>query len=236
MSSTRIVIIEDAKDILDGLQFSLGRYGYDVSGYRDGLEGLTAVLARPPDLLILDLLLPGKDGLDILKAIRTSQEARHIGVIILTSQNRETDKILGLALEADDYVTKPFSLPELEARIKTILRRLKPRLKAEEEEQIKIGPLMMDRRSYEVRLAGAAVTLTATEFRLLWALAVRPNWVRSREVLKQMAIPEDVYVDDHNIDVHVSTIRRKLEPYRKLIKTHNRLGYSFKPPEGGGDD
>ncbi len=232
MSGARIVVVEDDKDILDGLIFSLSKQGHDLSGYRDGKEGLDAVFGNPPDLLILDLGLPGKDGLEILRSVRASKETRHIGVIILTVQDRESDKVLGLGLEADDYVTKPFSLPELEARVKTILRRLKPKAGDDEEDITNVGPLFMDRRSFEARIRGVPMTLTATEFRLLWALAHRPNWVRSREVLKQMAIAEDVYVDDHNIDVHISALRIKLgDTRKKLIRTHNRLGYSFRVPE-----
>lgn len=221
-----ILAIEDEDDILEVIEFNLDREGYDVLTSKNGQEGLEMVEEEDPDLVLLDLMLPDLDGIEICKQIRNNPETKGIPVIMVTAKDTESEVILGLGVGADDYVTKPFNPKELVARVKAVLRRASLIDGDSNDEIIKHGELMVDPQRHLVEIDGEPVDLTATEFSLLNHLASNPGRVYSREQLVENVL--GTIVTDRNIDVHIRAIRKKLGDLSELIETVRGVGYRFK--------
>lgn len=228
MGKTKILIIEDEADILEVLQYNLAREGYRVVPCRDGEEGLSRARTEAPDLVVLDLMLPGLDGLEVCRCLKQDPVTRAIPVIMVTAKGEESDIILGLGLGAEDYITKPFSPKELAARVKVVLRRGPARNEAVGIERVVRGDLSVDMTRHEARVGERLLTLTPTEMRLLHFLASHPGRVFPRDHLLSRVIGEDAVVTDRNIDVHVRAVRQKLADQRDLIETVRGVGYRFK--------
>ena len=232
MKKTKIVVVEDEADILEVIDYNLSKEGFDVSSSTDGLEGLAFVQKEIPDLVLLDLMLPGMDGIEICRQLKADSATRSISIIMVTAKGEESDIVLGLGIGADDYVLKPFRPRELIARVKSVLRR--GRLKEEVNEDIvSIDGMVIDCNRHEVRLEGKKINLTAMEFKLLHFLASHPGRVFTREHILNNVSSEDAYIIDRNIDVHIRSIRKKLDKQRDLIETIHRVGYRFRDEEAG---
>ncbi|MBK8977605.1 MAG: response regulator [Planctomycetes bacterium] len=227
MKRESIVVIEDENDILDVIEYNLAREGYRVRAFRNGEEGLEAVRRFAPDLVLLDLMLPGLDGLEVCRRLKQDAVTRSIPIIMVTAKGEETDEVLGLGVGADDYVTKPFSPKALVARVGAVLRRGAPKADRGAGERIVCGGLVIDAGRHEVRIDDELVSFTATELRLLHFLASHPGRVFSRDHLLSRVIGEDAVVLDRNIDVHVGALRKKLGAYRAHVETVRGVGYRF---------
>jgi two-component system alkaline phosphatase synthesis response regulator PhoP len=225
VSRKKIVIIEDEPDILEVLSYNLRREGFDVHGAEDGIRGLALVRQLQPDLVLLDLMLPGIDGLELCRSIKQDAQLRQVLVIMVTAKGEESDIVLGLGMGADDYISKPFSPRELVARVKAVLRRGSVPEAAGTQELITLGELQIDAGRHKVSFAGCDIRLTATEFRLLHFLASHPGRVFSREQLLSKALGDDVVIVDRNIDVHIRGIRKKMDVEPPLIETIRGVGY-----------
>ncbi len=229
MSNQHLTVIEDEPDILDILSYNLKREGFEVSTSMNGTEGLKLIQKTMPDLVLLDLMLPGMDGLDICRHIKDDSRTQHIPIIMVTAKGEESDVVLGLGIGADDYIAKPFSPKELIARVKAVLRRTEERKESlTEKEHIAIGGLTIDTSKYKVCLDDREIKFTATEFRLLRYLASHPGQVFSREQLLNQGFGSDAMVIDRNIDVHIRAIRKKLNSDQDLIETIRGVGYRFR--------
>ncbi len=228
MSKKKIVIIEDEPDILEVLSYNLKREGFDVYSATNGTLGLSLVEKELPDLLLLDLMLPGLDGIEICSTIKNNPATQNTLIIMVTAKGEESDIVLGLGVGADDYITKPFSPKELVARVKAVLRRGQLVDTVPPTEKVKVGDLAIDTSKYEVTIGGKEVRLTATEFRLLHYLASNPGRVFSREQLLSRAMGDEVVVVDRNIDVHIRGIRKKMDIDPPLIETIRGVGYRLR--------
>ena len=228
MKQKHIIVIEDEKDILDVLEYNLKREGFRVSTSSDGKMGLKMVRQDKPDLVLLDIMLPEIDGLEICRNLKSEPSTSAIPIIMVTAKEEESDVVLGLGLGADDYVTKPFSPKELIARIKAMLRRSSETDKTSSSSVITLGPLKIDPEQFSVKLSDQKLNLTRTEFRILHKLASQPGRVFSREQLMQDAMGEHVVVSDRNIDVHIRAIRKSLGDHQKLVETVRSVGYRLK--------
>ena len=225
--SNKVVVIEDEVDILKVIEYNLNREGFQVRGARRGEEGLELVRKESPALVLLDLMLPGRDGLDICRTLKSDDLTRSIPVIMVTAKGEESDVVLGLGLGADDYIVKPFGIKELVARVRAVLRRVPPDSDQADQESIVRGPLRVDPARHRVAIHGEPLTLTATEFRLLRVLAEHPGRVFSRDQLLSRTISPDAAVVDRNIDVHIRSIRKKLGSDATLVETVRGIGYRF---------
>jgi len=223
----KILVIEDEADILEVTQYNLSREGYRVTTSRDGAEGLARAKREAPDLVILDLMLPGLDGLEVCRRMQSDPITSGIPIIMVTAKGEESDVVTGLQLGADDYVAKPFSPKELVARVKAVLRRGPLREERAGNERIVMGGLVIDTAKHQVLVDGEALTFTATELRLLHFLASHPGRVFARDQLLSRVIGDHAVVIDRNIDVHIGAIRRKLGPYRDMVETIRGVGYRF---------
>jgi len=228
MAKERILVIEDEPDIGDLIQYNLSREGYWVSVIADGEEGFDRVLQESPDLVLLDLMLPGVDGLELCRRLKEDPVTRPIPIIMVTAKSEESDVVLGLGMGADDYVPKPFSPRELVARVRAVLRRGKLRGEAPGRDRIVRRGLTIDAVRHQVLVDGRDVPFTATEFRLLHVLASHPGRAFTREQLLSRVIGEAAAVTDRNIDVHIRTIRKKLGSQRDLVETVRGVGYRFR--------
>lgn len=228
MAKIQIVIVEDEPDILDVLSYNLKREGYEIATAQDGAKGLELIKGEKPNLVLLDLMLPGMDGLDVCRHLKNNDPTKAIPVIMLTAKGEESDIVLGLGIGADDYITKPFSPKELIARVKAVLRRFEHTDDSTQNQVIEIDQLSIDFNKRKVTLDDTEVKLTATEFRLLYYLASNPGRVFSREQLLDQAFGSDVVVVDRNIDVHIRGIRKKIDPDQSYIETIRGVGYRFK--------
>ena len=231
----RILVVDDEPTVREVLRRYLEREGWLVSEAAEGRAALQLLREDPPDLLILDLMLPGVDGLSITRRLRgdlgVRSPERMVPIIMLTARRNEQDRVQGLELGADDYLTKPFSPRELVARVRAVLRRSDPAGQAGGR-PLQVGPLMLDPRAREVRRAGALVTLTAREFDLLWHLAANPRQVFSREQLLDQVWGYNFEGDDSTVTVHVRRLREKIEPDPArpvFIRTVWSVGYIFDP-------
>ena len=227
MPNESIVIVEDEKDILKLLEFNLGKEGYRVKGFLSGEDGLKAIQKITPDLVILDLMLPGIDGLTICRQIRSDSTASNLPIIMLTAKDSEIDIVTGLELGANDYITKPFSIRVLIARIRTILRQTTNRLESNDG-SIKVNEITINPGRHEVFVKNDPVMLTSTEFRLLWLLISRPGWVFDRDQIIDAIHGNDYVVTDRSIDVHFVGLRKKLGRAGKYIETIRGVGYRLK--------
>jgi DNA-binding response OmpR family regulator len=225
VSRKKIVIVEDEPDILEVLSYNLKREGYEVLTAIDGASGLALIRRETPDLILLDLMLPGMDGIEVCSSIKKDPQTQSCLIIMVTAKGEESDIVLGLGVGADDYVSKPFSPRELIARVKAVLRRGVMVERSEMEELIKLGDLSIDTVKYKVQVRGREVKLTASEFKLLHFLASYPGRVFTREQLLSKALGDDVVIVDRNIDVHIRGIRKKLELDPPIIETIRGVGY-----------
>jgi two-component system phosphate regulon response regulator PhoB/two-component system alkaline phosphatase synthesis response regulator PhoP len=219
-----IAALDDEADILELLKVSIRKAGYRFEGFQDA-DDLYRFLAREkPSLIILDLMLPGTDGLEVCRHLRKSEDTAGIPIIMLTARGDESDKVVGLELGADDYVTKPFSVKELIARIHAVLRRPEG---GEVVQRIAIGPLIIDLDKHEVTVGGARTDLTATEFKILQLLASRKGRVFSRDQILDFLWGQEKAVIDRTIDVHIRNLREKLGGAGSLIKNIRGVGYKL---------
>ena len=225
MPHATVLVIDDEKDLLELVRYNLEKEHLDVITATDGQSGLDIGLRHKPDLVLLDLMMPGMNGLEVCKQLRGDARTRRVPIIMLTAKAAETDKIVGLEMGADDYITKPFSVRELLARVRAVLRRAAP--EAAEEDVIKRGQLTLDVARHEVTWAGQKITLTATEFRILEFLVSRPNRVNSRDDIINGALDRDQSIYDRTIDVHITALRKKLGGGARHVLTVRGFGYKW---------
>ncbi|WP_035303556.1 phosphate regulon transcriptional regulator PhoB [Brevundimonas aveniformis] len=226
MSEPHILVIEDDDAISTLIQYNLEKEGYDVAVAGDGEEGLMQSEERLPDLVVLDWMLPKVSGIEVCRRLRSRPESRNVPIIMLTARGEESDRVRGLDVGADDYLTKPFSVPELNARIRAVLRRMRPGLA---DDRLSHGDIVVDRVSHRVRRAGREVHLGPTEYRLLDHLIQHPGRVFSREQLLDAVWGSDVYVEARTVDVHVGRLRKALMQDVDIdpIRTVRSAGYSL---------
>lgn len=220
-----IAVVDDEEDIVDLITHSLEKENFRVEPFFDGESILEYTKKHKPDLIILDLMLPGIDGLEVCKFIKQDEATKSIPIIMLTAKSTETDKVVGLELGADDYITKPFSPRELIARIKTILRRTETMIA--KSKVIKIDGMTIDLSKYQVTIKGQKIDLTTVEYKLLAVLVSRPGWVFTRQQLLDEIWDYDKIVIDRTIDVHVLNLRKKIGKYGDYIKSVRGIGYKF---------
>lgn len=223
---TRVLVVDDEPDLLELVHYNLTKAGYDVACVTSGAEALSHVRLHTPDLIVLDVLLPDIDGLEVCKALRRNPQTETIPIVMLTARSEDADIVAGLELGADDYLTKPFSPRVLLARIKAVLRRQQSDGSAEA--TVVYDDVVIHPGRYEVRTGEQLIQLTPTEFHLLHLLARRPGWVFTHYQIVDAVRGEDAEVTERSVDVHVAAIRRKLGPYRDLVETLRGVGYRFK--------
>ena len=223
-----ILIIEDEEDIVELVKYNLEKEGFSVRSADDGEEGLRMIRTHKPSLVILDLMLPGIDGLEVAKKIKRDDNLVHIPLIMLTAKSSESDIVVGLELGADDYITKPFSPKVLISRIKAVLRRYEV---PATQKRIKVDKLAIDSIRHKVSFAGKEIALTLTEYKLLEFMAQRPGMVLSRAKLLDGVFGYDAAVYDRTVDVHIKSLRHKLGKGKDLIETVRGMGYRFKEIE-----
>ena len=227
MAKQTILIVEDEDDIAELVGYHLKRDGYQAIRAATGEEALELVRAKQPVLVVLDLMLPGIDGLEVCKQIRSEAALQHVAVLMLTAKGEESDIVVGLQLGADDYVTKPFSPKVLLARIKALLRR-KAATPADETASLAIREITINPGRREVLVGGEPVILTYTEFGILHLLARRPGWVFTRTQIRDASRGEDSISTDRAVDVQIVSLRRKLGAAGECIETVRGVGYRFK--------
>jgi len=226
MSKGVILIIDDEEDLIELVRYNLEKEGFEVVGACDGESGLSVAVRTKPDVIIIDVMLPGIDGLEVCRELRGRRETSHVPLVMLTARAAESDRVVGLELGADDYVTKPFSPRELTARIKALLRRTQGFQQATS--VIRRGDLAIDLKSHQITCDGTIVGLTATEYRLLQFMASNPGYVFSRNAIIEKVLGRDVTVLDRTIDVHIMALRRKLGKCGEWIETIRGFGYRFR--------
>ncbi len=224
MVKKTILIIEDDPDIVELLQYSLEREGYPVLTAADGETGVLEATRRKPGAILLDLMLPGVDGLEVCRRLKREEATRSIPILMVTAKGEETDVVTGLELGADDYIPKPFSPRELIARLRAVLRRGVVRNEGGRS-RIEIGEVVLDSERHEVSVGGKVLTMTRAEFRLLWTLGSQPGRVYTRDQLVDRITGGEAIILDRNVDVHVSAIRRKLGNEIDFIGTVRGVGY-----------
>ena len=229
MPKKHIVVVEDEEDILELIRYHLDREGYAVTTAATGEEALEAISQKAPDLLVLDLMLPGVDGLEICRRLKADPRTAAIPVVMATAKGEEADIVAGLELGADDYVTKPFSPRVLVARVRAVLRRRREPAR-NLSEVIRVHDLVIDPHRHEVLCGKSRVTLSATEFRLLQFLAARPGWVFTRQQIVSGVKGDDYPVTDRSVDVQVVGLRKKLGRQGEYIETVRGVGYRFREP------
>ena len=227
MSKKTVLVVEDEEDILELLTYNLAREGYKVLGETTGEQGLKAARRHHPSLIVLDLMLPGLDGLEVCRLLKKDPATERIPVVMLTARGEESDVVVGLELGADDYVTKPFSPRVLAARIRAVLRR-KERAEADGKEVVRAGEVEVDPLRHEARVDAKTVNLTLSEFRILQALAKRPGRVFTRYQIVDAVHGEGYAVTDRSVDVQIVGLRRKLGAAAGRIETVRGVGYRFK--------
>ncbi len=227
MPKPRLLVIEDDSALIEVLTFNLKKAGYDVSVARDGQSGLTLAQANPFDLIVLDLMLPVVDGIEVCRQLRSQSETRDVLVLILSAKSEEVDQIVGFSMGADDYVTKPFSVKVLLEHIKALLRR---RQQSDTSETVTCQQVAIDRQRHRATLDGKLLDLTRTEFGLLDALIRQPGRAFSRAELIDAALGNDTIVLERTIDVHIRSVRQKLGEHASLVETVRGVGYRFRDP------
>jgi len=227
MAKERILVVDDEEDILELVRYNLTREGYRVVGALSGEEALKKARLEALDLIVLDLMLPGIDGLEVAKKLKANEKTRHIPIVMLTAKGEEADIVTGLELGADDYITKPFSPRVLLARVRTALRRTtgKPE---DDTTVVNIRELEIHPGRRSVLAAGKPVDLTYTEFQVLYILARRPGWVFTRGQIVDAVRGDDYPVTDRSVDVQIVGLRKKLGTCGKYIETVRGVGYRFR--------
>ncbi len=226
MAKEVILVVDDEEDIRELVALNLSREEYQILSCDTGERALELVRSKKPDLVVLDLMLPGVDGLEVCRRLKADPSTRPVPIIMLTAKGEETDIVTGLELGADDYVTKPFSGKVLTARVRRLLRRHVE--EAEEKNAIRVEGVEIDPVRREVRIDGEPVTMTQTEFNILHTLARRRGAVFTRYQIVDTIHGDDYLVTDRAVDVQIVALRRKLGPYGKLIETVRGVGYRFK--------
>lgn len=227
MFKERILVVEDEEDILELIRYNLSKEGYQVFCTTSGEKAIKTAKAESLDLIILDLMLPGIDGLEVGKILKNDSKTRDIPIIMLTAKGEEADIVIGLELGADDYITKPFSPRILIARIRAVLRR-KSTTPPDEMSVIQIHELIIHPGRRDARINGKPVELTYTEFQVLHYLAKRPGWVFTRYQIVEAVRGDDYPVTDRSVDVQIVGLRKKLGPFGKYIETVRGVGYRFR--------
>ncbi len=227
MPAERILIVEDEEDILELERYNLEREGYDVVAVTSGEAALKAVMRQVFDLVVLDLMLPGLDGLDVCKILKNDPDTKDIPIVMLTAKGEEADIVTGLELGADDYITKPFSPRVLIARIKAVLRRNESS-KISDDEPLQIHDIVIHPGRVEVTIGQNLLNLTATEFKVLHFLAKRPGWVFTREQLIKALHGNNYPVTDRSVDVQIVGLRKKLGHEGQYIETVRGIGYKMR--------
>ena len=221
-----VLVVDDEADLLTLVRYNLERDGFEVGEAVDGEEAMLMIAERQPDLMLLDWMLPRLSGIEVCRRIRRSAETQNLPVIMLTARGEESDRVRGLDCGADDYIVKPFSPSELAARVRAVLRRLRPALAAE---SIEFGDVVMDLAEFRVTRDGEEVRLAPTEFRLLRHFMEHPGRVFSREQLLDAVWGRDIYVEPRTVDVHIRRLRRTLNAggKRDIIRTVRAAGYAL---------
>jgi two-component system, OmpR family, alkaline phosphatase synthesis response regulator PhoP len=228
MARETVLVVDDEEDILELVKYNLEKDGYNVVCVASGEDALAATRMKMPDALVLDLMLPGVDGLEVCRRLKGDLNTRQIPIIMLTAKGSEADIVTGLELGAADYVTKPFSPRVLTARVKAVLRR--DTEKTEDDAAVRVNDILIHPGRHQVLVGDVPVQLTATEFRILLFLARRPGWVFTRQQIVDAAQGDDVYVNDRyvtdrSVDVHIVSLRRKLGQAGASIQTVRGVGY-----------
>jgi len=226
VSKRNVLVIEDDSAIAEVLEYNLEREGYDVERSSDGRDGLRLARSLTPDLVILDLMLPGIDGIEICRELRADKSTRHIPILMLTAKSEETDQIIGFSVGADDYVTKPFSVKVLMQRVRVLMSR---RLKTSdtEEDSLELHGIRVDRVAHQVYCEDKPLPLTPTEYRLLETMMRQPGRAFTRNDLLNSAVGNDTIVLERTIDVHIRSLRQKLGDVAAAIETVRGIGYRF---------
>lgn len=227
MAKENILVVEDEEDILELIEYNLKKEGYQVTRAMSGEEALHKANGQTPNLIMLDLMLPGLDGLEVCKRLKQDSRTQHVPVVMVTAKGEEPDIVAGLELGADDYITKPFSPRVLIARIRAVMRR-KGRDEGNDTDTIAVHDLVIHPGRHEVAVNGSPVDLTFTEFRVLHFLARRPGWVFTRYQIVDAVHGQDYPVTERSVDVQIAGLRKKLGPAGKNIETVRGVGYRFR--------
>ena len=230
MSKPKILVIEDERSLVEVLSINLEREGFEVVVAHDGQEGLRQAQLKLPDLVVLDLMLPNKSGLEVCRELRMGPRTREVPIIMVTAKAEESDELVGFATGADDYVTKPYSMKVLVQRIKKELRRRQTKDEPAVGKVIESQGIVIDRHSHRATYRGQEIPLTPTEFRLLEVLIRQAGRAFTRYELMDAAIGEDAIVLERTIDVHIKSLRKKLGEAGELIETVRGIGYRFHEP------
>jgi two-component system, OmpR family, alkaline phosphatase synthesis response regulator PhoP len=229
MANETIMVVDDERDILQLIRYNLEKEGYKTLPYSSGEKALEEAKRQKPHLIILDLMLPGVDGIEVCKQLREAEATNQIPILMVTAKSEESDIILGLEMGADDYITKPFSPKVLIARVRAILRRSRKNpLSSAREPHIKIHKIVIDTTKHEVYTDGEAVSLSVTEFAILEFLARNPGWVFSRNQIIGAVKGEDYPVTERSVDVQILGLRKKLKRQGDVIETVRGIGYRMK--------
>ena len=228
-SPHKVLLVEDEPDILDMVQYNLEHAGFEVLTAGDGEEALVLVKDQSPSIVVLDLMLPGMDGLEVCKTLKQARETKDIPVLMLTARKDEVDRILGLELGADDYVVKPFSPRELVLRVRAILRRSEGQSNEDQNDEVCVGALRIDRGAHQAWVDDVQLTLTATEFKLLTTLVDRRGRVQTREDLLNTVWGYEYAGYGRTVDTHIRRLREKLGSHSALVETVRGVGYRFNP-------
>ena len=226
--NAKILIVEDERDIVELLKYNLKQEDFEIDAVRNGADALQRAVDNVPDLILLDLMLPEVDGLIVCRLLKNDPRTKKIPIIMLTAKTEESDRVTGLELGADDYITKPFSPREVVLRINAVLRRLKAGNEADEENQVEIHGVVIDLDRHQVLTEDGAIDLTATEFKLITLFARSPGRVFNRDILMDVIWGQEYYGIDRTVDTHVSRLRRKLGELGKQIETVYGVGYRLK--------
>ncbi|MBW4053842.1 MAG: response regulator transcription factor [Proteobacteria bacterium] len=223
----KVLIIEDEKDLAHLLAFNLEKEGYAATCVHDGKLGLERAVSDTPDLILLDLMLPGLLGTEVCKALRKDQRTAHIPIIMITAKSDEIDRVVGFEVGADDYIVKPFSMREVALRVKAVMRRFEHEVEAVRADLFTVGEITIDKQRHTVMSAGVEIDLTSTEFKLLLYLAEKKECVQSREQLLQRVWGYNNSGDTRTVDTHVTRLRGKLGAPSDIIKTVRGFGYKI---------
>jgi two-component system alkaline phosphatase synthesis response regulator PhoP len=234
VETRKVLVVDDEEDILELLDYNLSKEGFRVLRVTSGEKALELARTERPDLIVLDLMLPGLDGLEVCKHLKSERETADIPIVMLTAKGEEADIVLGLEMGAEDYVTKPFSPRVLAARVRAVLRR-RSKSAQEEDVPIRISGIEIHPGRHEVLLGGKPIRLTLSEYEILAFLARRPGWVFTRYQIVEAVRGSDYAVTDRAVDVQIVGLRKKLGKYGGNIETVRGVGYRFKEPSGEGE-